>query len=369
MNADGRAPVPYDAPPRAYERQAQALFSAITARDREAAWRFKWEHPRFRGKDIADVVAAPLTIDDARTVVAQEYAFDTWSELEAYAATVAGDARVRRFEEAVEAVVSGNAESLRSLLAADPSLVSARSSRRHHATLLHYVAANGVEAARQKTPPNAVEIAMLLLDAGSDPNALADMYGARCTTMSMLVSSGHPATAGLQGALAETLVDHGAQLDGQGSAWQSAVMTALQFGYLDTARTLVRRGGSTEHIVIAAGLGRLDDVVRLLPDAPGRDRHAALAVAAQHGHAAVVALLLEEGESPDRLNPEGFHAHSTPLHQAVWADHMEVVRLLVERGARLDIRDTVYHGTAFGWAEYGGRRAMVEYLRSQNAPA
>ena len=29
----------------------------------------------------------------------------------------------------------------------------------HRATLLHYVGANGVEAYRQKTPPNATEIA------------------------------------------------------------------------------------------------------------------------------------------------------------------------------------------------------------------
>jgi ankyrin repeat protein len=369
MSASDSAVVAYDAPLEAYERQAQGLFSAVSAGEREAAWRFKWEHPRFRGKDVADVRAASLTIGDARTVVAREYAFDAWPELEAYVETVGRDERVRRFEAAVDAVVSGDTGVLRSLLAEDPSLARERSSRRHHATLLHYVAANGVEGGRQKTPPNAVQIATMLLDAGSDPNALADMYGAKCTTMSMLVSSGHPAAAGLQGALAETLVDHGAQLDGQGSAWQSAVMTALQFGYLDTARALVRRGGSTGHLAIAAGLGRLDDVVRLLPGAADNDRHAALALAAQHGHADVVALLLDRGESPDRLNPEGFHAHSTPLHQAVWADHMDVVRLLVERGARLDIRDTVYHATALGWAEYGERVAITEYLRSRGAPA
>jgi len=39
--------------------------------------------------------------------------------------------------------------------------------RRHHATLLHYVGANGIESFRQKTPANAVDIARLLLDAGA----------------------------------------------------------------------------------------------------------------------------------------------------------------------------------------------------------
>ena len=47
------------------------------------------------------------------------------------------------------------------------------------ATLLHYVAANGVEGYRQLTPPNAVAIADALLDAGADVDALADMYGGR----------------------------------------------------------------------------------------------------------------------------------------------------------------------------------------------
>jgi hypothetical protein len=41
------------------------------------------------------------------------------------------------------------------------------------------------------------------------------------------------------------------------------------------------------------------------------------------------------------------------------------VRLLVERGARLDIKDTLYGGTPLGWAIYGKRTALVEYLRAR----
>src|SRR6202040_1724508 len=100
---------------------------------------------------------------------------------------------VFEFESAVEAVVDGDLAGLEDALRRHPALVGARSSRVccfdppvHRATLLHYVAANGVEAYRQKTPPNAVEIARTLLRAGAEPDALADMYGADCTTMSML---------------------------------------------------------------------------------------------------------------------------------------------------------------------------------------
>ena len=49
--------------------------------------------------------------------------------------------------------------------------------REHGATLLHYVAANGIENYRQKTPPNIVELTKLLLDSGAAVNAIADLYG------------------------------------------------------------------------------------------------------------------------------------------------------------------------------------------------
>jgi ankyrin repeat protein len=254
------------------------------------------------------------------------------------------------------------------MLAETPDLVRARSTRRHHATLLHYVAANGVEGDRQRTPENAVEVATIVLDAGAEPDALADMYDHKCTTMSMLVSSSHPHAAGLQVALAEMLLDRGAGLNGPGSEWQSAVMTALTFGYRDTADVLARRGGPPASLPEAAGLGRVDDAVRLLPAADARGRHAALALAAQHGHPEVVRLLLDAGEDPSRYNPDGHHAHSTPLHQAVCSDHADVVRLLVERGARLDVRDTIYDSTPLGWAEYLGRPAIAAYLRGRGAP-
>jgi ankyrin repeat protein len=76
-------------------------------------------------------------------------------------------------------------------------------------------------------------------------------------------------------------------------------------------------------------------------------------------------LLLDAGEDPNRYNPKGNHGHSTPLHQAALAGHDEVVRLLVTRGARLDIPDTIYESTPLGWAVYGGRTKIAEYLRAQ----
>ena len=353
---------------RQYQQQAQSLFDAVKSGDEDAQWRFKWMHPRFHGKNVNDVRAATLKPADARTVVAREYGFASWADLASFADAVKRDGPITLFETAVEAIISGDIATIRSMLRDHPELIRARSSRKHHATLLHYVAANGVEGERQKTPANAVEVAKILLEAGAEVDALADMYEKQCTTMSMLVSSCHPHEAGLQGALAEVLLDHGAALEeGPGSEWRSALMTALAFGYLDTAKTLARRGASLNRLAAVAGLGRIEDTVRLLPLADARDRHVALALAAQHGHTEIVRLLLNAGEDPNRYNPDGYHSHSTPLHQAVCADHADAVRLLVERGARLDIRDTIYQGTPLGWAIYCEKPAIAEYLRAQGA--
>ena len=349
-----------------YEREALDLLAALERGDRDVAWRFKWEHPGFRGKSVTEVDPAGLDLADARLVIAQEHAFHDWRRLQEFVAAMRHDQPLARFEAAVDAIVEGDLDGLRNMLHDHPELARARATRRHHATLLHYVAANGVEHGRQKTPANAVEICRLLLEAGAEPDALADMYDARCTTLSMLVSSSPPDDAGLQIRLAETLLDHGAALEGPGSQWQSAVLTALVFNFPMTAEALARRGPVTS-FVVACGLGRIEDVRRLLPAADPVMRHQGFSLAAQRGRADVVRLLLEAGEDPDRFNADGFHSHATPLHQAVGGNHEEVVRLLLERGARLDLRDGVYGSTPLGWALHGRRDAIADLLRAHGA--
>jgi ankyrin repeat protein len=375
--------VPFQSPLSAYEQQAQNLLAGHGAGDPAAIDLFHRKHPRFldekikwRPKFIADseISDAALSLDDARLAVARTYDFLDWPSLAAYVQAVSQEGPAFEFESAVEAVVNGDLAALDDALRRSPARVRARSSRvccfdppLHRATLLHYVAANGVEAYRQKTPANAVEIARALLQAGAEPDALADMYGAECTPMSMLVSSSHPAAAGLQVPLVELLLDFGAAIEGRGTRkWGGPLFTALTFGMIDAAKALAQRGARID-LPDAAGLGLADDAVRLLPFADAQARHRALSVAAQHGHAQIVRLLLDAGEDPNRYNPDSNHPHTTPLHQAVLGGHEAVVRLLVERGARLDIRDAIWQGTPLGWALHGGGKAqaaIAEYLRS-----
>jgi ankyrin repeat protein len=359
----------YRAPLGEYLRLAEQTLDALHAGDEATAWRFKWMSPRFRGLGIAEVLAANLALDDAKLLVAREYFLEDWDALARFVADAGGDGPVARFEAAVDAVIDGDRASLERMLRDDPSLPRARSVRSHHATLLHYLAANGVEGYRQRTPANAVEIARLLLDAGADPDALADMYDERCTTLGMLVSSTPPHDAGMQVPLAELLLERGAALDVPGSRWNAAIRCALSFGFLDTARALAARVDRPDDIGIAAGLGELGETARFLPTADDAARQAALALACMHGHTRVVRLLLATGGDPDRYNPEGLHAHSTPLHQAVWSNHLDVVRLLVEHGARLDLRDRVYEGTPLDWAIHGARNEIADYLRDRSGAA
>jgi ankyrin repeat protein len=372
-----------DSPLSDYERQAAELLGAWQAGDPAVVQVVRAHHPWFLDSTITwlprrltdeEVRAAPFGEDDARLALARFYVFRDWASLAVWVEAVQqpGSA-VSRFEHAVEAVIAGSRDALASMLQAHPDLVRARSTRVtphdppvHGATLLHYLGANGIEGYREKVPANAVDVARLLLESGAEVDALAWMYGDEYPTLPMLVSSGIAADAGVQVPLVHALIDFGASVEGRGTGrWASPLMTALAFGQRAAAEALVARGARVGTLAAAAGLGRLADAERMLPGAGSEDRHRALALASQLGHVEIVRLLLDAGEDPNRYNPEGNHAHSTPLHQAVWSDHEAVVRLLVERGARLDIEDTVWKGTPLGWAEYGHRDAIAAYLRER----
>ncbi len=174
-----------------------------------------------------------------------------------------------RFEAAVEALVSGDLEALRRLLGEDPELVHARSKLSHGATLLHYVAGNGVEPEREAIPENAVEVARLLLAAGAEADAAA-AGSVRATPLAAVVASERAAAAGLQCALAAALLDHGAAVNGPRNDG-APLAGALGFGHTAVAELLARRGARVDNLVAAAGLGRLDLVEREF-DASGRLR-------------------------------------------------------------------------------------------------
>src|SRR5262249_29673237 len=156
-----------------------------------------------------------------------------------------------RFEAAVDAVVAGDVTELERLLREAPELVYKRSARLHHATLLHYVGANGVENYRQKTPKNAVKVAQVLLKAGADINAVADIYGGS-DTLGLAATSVFPARTGVQEELIDLLLQHRAKLNDE-----RLVNACLANGRGQAAEHLAELGAPLD-LEGAAGVGRLD---------------------------------------------------------------------------------------------------------------
>ena len=105
------------------------------------------------------------TLAAAQFVMARAQGFESWLKFGKHIeAEARANSPVSDFEHAADAIVAGGIATLEKLLRDHPDLIRATSTRRHQATLLHYVAANGVEGYRQKTPKNLVQIAELLLE-------------------------------------------------------------------------------------------------------------------------------------------------------------------------------------------------------------
>jgi hypothetical protein len=229
------------------------------------------------------------------------------------------------------------------LLSRSPDLVHARSTREHHATLLHYVSANGVESYRQKTPANVERVARRLLDDGAEVDAEADVYGGGATTLGLVVTSAHPRRAGVQNALADLLLERGARMDA------AIVRSCLRNGCPEAAAHLASRGAAVG-LEEAAGLGRLDVVARCFA-APRTVSHedaaTALRMASWYAQQSVVAFLLDQGLEVGARDPKD---GSTALHIAAYQGSTALVELLLARGAPVNVKDAVYGTPPLVWA-------------------
>jgi ankyrin repeat protein len=346
------------------KHQAKDLLREHARRDLGAAQRIREFHPRFAGVTDGDIFGAHLRLSDAQLAIARESGFPSWSRLKRHIEKPAQSDRRNRplheriedaiFRRGVELLDAGDVEGLRVHLRQHPHLA-----RQHVAfeggnyfqnpTLLDFVAENPIRHGR--LPHNIVEVAKVILEAGAEHSALNE-------ALMLVVTGSVPRECRVQVPLIDLLCDYGAD--------PNSAMHAALHGGMEAVDGLIRRGARMD-LPVAAALGRLEHARRLLPSAASRDRHLALALASQFGQLEIVRLLLDAGEDPDRYNPVGCHSHSTPLHQAALAGHMEVVRLLVKRGARLDLKDILWRGTPAGWAKHGGNLEIETFLHSQES--
>jgi len=343
--------------------QAKDLLKERTSHSSGVAQRIREFHPRFRRATDAEIFDAQLRLSDAQLAIAREYGFPSWARLKRHIASPTLSDRLdlphqerienATFRRAVELLDAGDAAGLCAQLDQHPDLVHQRvvfegGNYFREPTLLEFIAENPVR--HGTLPANIVEVTKVILDAGPSQSALNETL--------MLVSTGSvPRECRAQLPLMNLLCDYGADPN-------SAVQAAALHGEFEAVNALIGRGAQID-LPVAAALGRTAGARRLLAGASGENRHLALTLAADFGHAEIVRLLLDAGEDPNRYNPVGGHSHTTPLHQAAGRGHDHVVRLLVERGARLDLKDILWRATPADWARHAGRTEIEAYLRGK----
>lgn len=97
--------------------------------------------------------------------------------------------------------------------------------------------------------------------------------------------------------------------------------------------------------------------------AHAQDKNEEFFAAARKGDAAAVKALLDGGVNVNSKT----HYGATALSYACDKGHVEVVRLLIERGADVNVKDTFYGEVPLGWALSHGHAQVVKLLLDKGA--
>ncbi len=183
------------------ERQAQTLLKGFKEGDDAVAFQLSNWLPECIGMPAHEIMEQGLTIHHMRLAVAREHGYVSWE-----AAMEDGHEVLNAdFELAVDAVLNGNMKKLQELIEAHPDFITRRSQYGHRASLLVYLAANGVETWRQVVPENAADVMAYLIKAGAECDVKIDVYGGKHSTLELLLSSAHPRKAGVLDGMVEVL--------------------------------------------------------------------------------------------------------------------------------------------------------------------
>jgi ankyrin repeat protein len=206
--------------------------------------------------------------------------------------------------------------------------------------------------------------ARLLLDAGADPNHLLDAG---------LLGESHeqsPPVPPLSAAvdlesgseMIELLLERGADTDVLGWHGRTPYQQAVRTGQGEVADLLARHGARTAMTAIdeflatcrRADRAAAEGVLAATPDLAARltaEDHRVLTDAAGQGHTEAVRLMLDLGFPPGTRSEQDDGA--TALHLAAAAGSPGTVRLLLDRGADIEARDTTWDSTPLEWAIVG----------------
>jgi hypothetical protein len=343
------------------KHQAKDFIRQHTLREPSSAQRLREFHPSLRRATDREIFSSHLTLSDAQLAIAREYGFASWARLKHHIEkpglsnnlALPHHERIEDaiFRQAVNLIDAGDVSGLSLLLKENPSLIHQRvlfegGNYFRNPGLLEFIAENPVR--HGTLPPNIVDIAVILLEAGPEHSSVND-------TLGLVVSGRVPRECKVQIPLIEVLCKYGADPN-------SPLQTAALHGEFEAVQHLIQWGAKPDLPILAA-LGKTEEFLRHIPLSDSGQRHLALALASQYGHTEIVRALLDAGEDPNCYNPPGSHTHSTPLHQAALGGHLSVVKLLVEGGARLDTKDVIWQGTPADWARHDGKTEVESYLR------
>jgi hypothetical protein len=182
------------------DSHSQILFDAHQNQLPVCSFQISNWHPELVSKSAEFILAADFTIDDARLAISREFGYENYEAANTNARPID-----QKFEAAVDFALAGHIAQLKSALAESPGLVTQASAFGHCATLLIYLAANGVETWRQVVPSNVVKVAELLISAGADKRATASVYGGQFDALALAETSAHPHKAGVAKELSAVL--------------------------------------------------------------------------------------------------------------------------------------------------------------------
>lgn len=256
------------------------------------------------------------------------------------------------FRKAVDLIDAGDVVELKQVLEKNPDLAAKKVNLNtddyfDNPSLLEFVAENPIRHGQINS--SIVEVASAIIDAGANKASINATLG--------LVASGRIAReCNLQKPLIELLCNQGADPE-------AALLAALGHGEFEAVDALIASGARTT-LAVAAATGDSTSADELFEQSSDDDKHLALALSTQFGRTEVVKMLLEASVNPSRYNPDGAHAHSTPLHQAALGGHYDVVKLLVEHGADTTTTDPFHNATAADWATHGGDARTIKFLKN-----
>lgn len=151
--------------------------------------------------------------------------------------------------------------------------------------------------------------------------------------------------SGNQQKVKEILEQDPAVVNARNERGDSLLLAAAYAGRREIFQLLLEKGAGVD-LFEAAALGLGDRALQIigrdasLVDAHSHDGWTPLHLAAFFGHRDLVALLLDHGADVDvRSRSERFGRANTPLHAAAANRHVDVAGLLLERGADVNARD------------------------------